>query len=269
MMTYMNRSTRIAVVAALTMLAHSIHLDAGAQTPDRRGREVAEAADARDAGWRDDRVAMTMTLRNRAGQESIRRLRRLSLEVDGEGDRSLIIFDAPRDVEGTALLSHARVLEPDDQWLWLPAMKRVKRISSGNRSGPFLGSEFAYEDLVAPEVDKYEYRWIRDERCGTHPCAVVERTPRYEGSGYTRQIVWWDLSEYRVWRIEYYDRKDAHLKTLVYDGYTESAGFWRPVRMVMDNHQTGKSTELVFEGWTFGTGIAAAEFTAARLAAGR
>jgi hypothetical protein len=100
MMTYMNRSTRIAVVSALTMLAHSIHLDAGAQTPDRRGREVAEAADARDAGWRDDRVAMTMTLRNRAGQESIRRLRRLSLEVDGEGDRSLIIFDAPRDVEG-------------------------------------------------------------------------------------------------------------------------------------------------------------------------
>jgi hypothetical protein len=268
-MTHVTLWTSTARLVAVTILALAAPVDAGAQTPQARGREVAEAADARDTGWRDDRAAMTMTLRNRAGQESIRKLRRLSLEVEGEGDRSLIIFDAPRDVEGTALLSHARVLEPDDQWLWLPAMKRVKRISSGNRSGPFLGSEFAYEDLVVPDVDKYEYRWIRDERCGDLSCAVVERTPRYEGSGYTRQIVWWDVSEYRVWKIEYYDRKDAHLKTLAYDRYTESAGFWRPVRMVMDNHQTGKSTELVFEGWTFGTGIAAVEFTAARLTGGR
>jgi hypothetical protein len=268
-MAYATQGTRTVRLVAVAILALAAPVDVGAQTLQARGRAVAEAADARDTGWRDDRASMTMTLRNRAGQESIRKLRRLSLEVEGEGDRSLIIFDAPRDVEGTALLSHARVLEPDDQWLWLPAMRRVKRISSGNRSGPFLGSEFAYEDLVVPDVNKYEYRWIREERCGDLSCEVVERTPRYEGSGYTRQIVWWDLSEYRVWKIEYYDRKDAHLKTLAYDRYTESAGFWRPVRMVMDNHQTGKSTELVFEGWSFGTGLAAAEFTAARLSGGR
>lgn len=270
-MTYSMQWTRTARLATLAMLALAAHAEVAAQTPEARGRAVAEAADARDSGWRDDRVTMTMTLRNRAGQESTRELRRLSLEVeaDGEGDRSLIVFDGPRDVEGTALLSHARVLEADDQWLWLPALKRVKRISSGNRSGPFVGSEFAYEDLVAQEVDKYEYRWIRDERCGELTCAVVERTPRYDGSGYARQLVWWDLEEYRVQRIEYYDRKDTHLKTLVYDAYVERDGFWRPVRMRMENHQNGKSTELAFEGWTFGTGIAEAEFTAARLRGGR
>jgi outer membrane lipoprotein-sorting protein len=269
-MTHATRWTRNASMA-LAILMLTAAAEVVAQAPGDRGQEIAAAADARDTGWRDDRVTMTMTLRNRAGQESTRALHRLSLEVEaeGEGDRSLIVFEAPRDVEGTALLSHARILEPDDQWLWLPALKRVKRISSGNRSGPFVGSEFAYEDLVAQEVEKFDYRWIRDEECGDLQCAVVERTPRYEGSGYTRQVVWWDLEEYRVQRIEYYDRKDAHLKTLVYDGYSEHDGFWRPVRMRMENHQNGKSTELVFDGWTFGTGIDEAEFTAARLRGGR
>jgi hypothetical protein len=244
---------------------------AAAQTPEDRGRSIAEAADARDSGWRDDRVGMEMVLRNRSGQESIRRLHRLSLESTerGAGDRSLIVFEEPRDIEGTALLSHTRILEPDDQWLYLPALRRVKRISSGNRSGPFVGSEFAYEDLVSQEVDKYDYRWLRDEPCEGHPCAVVERYPRYENSGYRRQVVWWDLDEYRIQKIEYHDRKDALLKTLIYDGWAEYDGFWRPGRMTMENHQNGKSTELRFRGWRFGTGVAAAEFTAARLGGGR
>lgn len=245
--------------------------DAGAQGAEERGRSVAEAADARDSGWHDDRVTVEMVLRNRAGQESTRRMDRLSLESTerGRGDRSLIVFEAPRDIEGTALLSHTRILEPDDQWLYLPALGRVKRISSGNRSGPFVGSEFAYEDLVSQEVDKYRYRWLRDERCDALPCAVVERYPRYESSGYTRQVVWWDLEEYRIRKIEYYDRKDALLKTLVYDGWAEHDGYWRPARMTMENHQNGKSTELRFREWRFGTGIAETEFTAARLSGGR
>ncbi len=150
--------------------------------------------------------------------------------------------------------------------MYLPALKRVKRISSGNKSGPFVGSEFAYEDLVSQEVDKYEYRWLRDEQCGDLECAVVERYPRYENSGYTRQIVWWDKEEYRVQKIEYYDRKDALLKTLTYHDYQEYAGeYWRPDRMAMVNHQNGKSTDLVFEEWTFGAGVSDNEFTASRL----
>ena len=95
--------------------------------------------------------------------ESVRELRRQVFESteEGRGDKSIIVFDSPRDIGGTALLSHTKILEPDDQWLYLPALGRVKRISSGNKSGPFVGSEFAYEDLVSQEVDKYNYRWLR------------------------------------------------------------------------------------------------------------
>ena len=266
-------------LAALTAVASIIGatLAAGpgaiaAQSPEERGRAIAEAADARDRGWQDNASSMRMVLRNRGGQESTRELRRMALETHGEGlgDRSIIVFEAPRDIEGTALLSHTRILEPDDQWLYLPALRRVKRISSGNKSGPFVGSEFAYEDLVSQEVEKYDYLWLRTEACGDLDCEVVERYPRYENSGYTRHVVWWDTSEHRLQRIDFYDRKDALLKTLTWEGYAEYGdGFWRPDRMVMVNHQNGKSTDLIFEGWDFGADLEEDDFTPARLRTAR
>ena len=83
---------------------------------------------------------------------------------------------------------------------------------------------------------------MREERCGALTCLVVERIPRYENSGYTKQAVWWDTAEYRIQRIDFYDRKDSLLKTLVYHGYQQYLGhIWRPDRMTMTNHQNGKS----------------------------
>jgi outer membrane lipoprotein-sorting protein len=263
---FFRRGTKMALAAL--GLAATLPNPGAAQTAETRGRAVAEAADVADLGWGDTSSRMRMILRNRAGDESTRDLQRMALETTGEGlgDRSIILFEAPRDVEGTALLSHTRILDPDDQWLYLPALRRVKRISSGNKSGPFVGSEFAYEDLVSQEVDKYDYRWLRTEDCGGLECEVVERYPKYENSGYTRQIVWWDTAEHRVQRIDFHDRKDVLLKTLVWDGYREYGdGFWRPDRMIMTNHQNGKSTDLIFEDWEFGTGLGEDDFTPSRL----
>ena len=255
--------------AALVLAALLIPAVAAAQAPDvLRGREIAEEADSRDRGWGDNASSMRMVLHNRNGDESTRELRRRVLEVTepGAGDRSLITFDAPRDVAGTALLSHTKILDPDDQWLFLPALKRVKRISSANKSGPFVGSEFAYEDLVSQELDKYDYRFEAEEACGTLTCYRVERTPRYENSGYTKQVVWWDTAEYRVQRIDFYDRKDSLLKTLAYDGYQQYLeNFWRADLMTMTNHQNGKSTDLVFADWSFANGFEEGEFTPSRL----
>ncbi len=252
----------------LVLLGLVLAFQATAQAPEERGRAIAEEADRQDLGWHDNMVNMRMLLRNRHGQTSTRELRRHALEVTeaGLGDRSLIIFETPRDIKGTALLSHTKILDPDNQWLYLPALKRVKRISSKNKSGPFVGSEFAFEDLVSQEVDKYGYKWLRDEPCGELECFVVERVPQYENSGYTRQVIWWDKAEYRPQRIEFYDRKGDLLKTLTYEGYREYLGsFWRADLMQMENHQNGKSTDLFFDTWKFQSGQQAALFTPARL----
>jgi Outer membrane lipoprotein-sorting protein len=265
---------RVAIVTALTAASvFGSAKDAVAQgSAEARGRAIAQEADERDFGWGDNSTSMRMLLRNRNGDESVREMRRRALETEepGAGDKSIITFDAPRDVAGTSLLSHTKILDPDDQWLFLPALRRVKRISSANKSGPFVGSEFAYEDLVSQELDKYDYRFVGEEACGALQCFVVERIPLYENSGYTKQVVWWDSEEYRVQRIDFYDRKDSLLKTLRYRDYQEYLGeYWRPGVMAMENHQNGKSTDLLFSEWVFASGFSEGDFTPSRLRRGR
>ena len=245
------------IVLLATTLAHDAH----AQSPEEKGLDIVQEMDRHDRGWKDQRAALVMILRNRQGQESRRELRISTLEVDGDGDRSLTLFDSPRDVKGTAFLSFTHATEPDDQWLYLPALKRVKRISSRNKSGSFMGSEFAYEDLSSQEVEKYRYKWLRDETLDGKQAMVVEYYPEYENSGYTRQVVWIDSEIWQVLKTEYYDRKDALLKTLTIDGYRQHLDkHWRADTMHMVNHQTGKSTDIRWSGYRFGIGLSERDF---------
>ena len=245
----------------VALLAVALPPEAGAESPEEKGLAIAREMDRRDRGWGDQRANLAMILRNRQGQESRRAIRVSTLEVEGDGDRSLTVFDSPRDVKGSAFLSVTHATKPDDQWLYLPALKRVKRISSANKSGPFMGSEFAYEDLTSQEVEKYRYKWLRDEALDGRKTMVVERYPEYEHSGYTRQIAWIDGEMWQVVRIEFHDRKDALLKTLTMEDYRQYDGrYWRPGLMHMVNHQNGKSTELRWSGYRFGTGLGERDF---------
>lgn len=232
-----------------------------AETAEDKGLRIAKEAKTSDLGWLDMQAQMNMTLRNKLGQESLREIRMKSLEVDDDGDKSLSVFDKPRDVKGTAFLSFSHPVGADDQWLYLPALKRVKRIASRNKSGPFMGSEFAYEDLSSFEVEKYTYKYLKDEACEGGNCYVIEQYPVDKNSGYTRRVVWLDAGEYRPWKIDFYDRKNAPLKTLTYHDYQEYEGkHWRPDLMKMVNHQTGKSTDLTWNSYQFKTGLSDKDF---------
>jgi outer membrane lipoprotein-sorting protein len=232
-----------------------------AQSAEDKGLEIAVASDKRDSGWGSLRAQMEMILENRAGKTSTRKIESRQLEVESDGDKSLSLFKEPRDVSGTAMLTFSHGLDPDDQWLYLPALKRVKRISSKNQSGPFMGSEFAFEDLGSQEVEKYYYKYLRDEACGEGlQCFVSERYPEYENSGYSRQITWIDKAEYRPLKIEFYDRKNSLLKTLDFSGYQEYNGYWRADHFRMENHQNGKKTILNWHDYDFGTGLNERDF---------
>ncbi len=241
---------------------------ASANESTDRGTTIAYEADQRDTGFGDFAATVSMTLRSKARSESRREMSIMVLEggTEDDGNKSLIRFSKPGDIEGTTLLTHARKVGNDDQWIFLPAVKRVKRISSTNRSGAFAGSEFAYEDLVSQEPGKYTYTWIRDEDLDGESTFVIERVPVYVGSGYTRQVVWYDKAEYRIHRIEYYDRKNELLKTLNISGYEKYLGqYWRAREMLMVNHQTGKSTTLVWQGYKFDTGLSEVDFNKNKL----
>ncbi|MCH7963689.1 MAG: outer membrane lipoprotein-sorting protein [Bacteroidetes bacterium] len=232
-----------------------------AQTPEEKGLEIAIDADERDKGFGDSSSELTMILRNKQGDESTRQMSNKTLEVENDGDKSLVIFNVPRDVKGTAFLSFTHKSGPDDQWLYLPALKRVKRISSDNKSGPFMGSEFAYEDISSHEIEKYTYKYVKDENLDGVDCFVIERYPVDENSGYTKQVVWIDTDQYRSMKVVYYDRKNSLFKTLTYHEYNQYLNkYWRANKMSMINHQTGKSTDLLFNDYKFANGFSESDF---------
>lgn len=255
----MKPSPAIRILAAA--LAFGIVAPTQAQTPEEKGLAIASESDRRGDGYGDSSTTMRMVLRNRQGEESSREIRSKALEVKDDGDKSLIIFDEPRDVAGTALLTYTHRSGDDDRWLYLPALKRVKRIASSNKSGPFMGSEFAYEDLGSQEVDKYTYKYLRDEALDGQKCFVFERYPVDKTSAYTRMVVWMDQAEYRPLKLEFYDRKESLLKTLTLSGYKKYIDkFWRPAQLDMVNHQTGKSTTLTFKDYKFRNGYTDRDF---------
>ncbi|VAX09068.1 Outer membrane lipoprotein-sorting protein [hydrothermal vent metagenome] len=244
------------------LLLSLISIAAFAETPEETGLAIAVEVDKRDIGFHNFTAVMTMELKNRQGEKSLRHMKTKVLEMLDDGDKTLIVFNRPRDVKGTALLTYSHKTGQDDQWLYLPALKRVKRISSRNKSGPFMGSEFAYEDLSSQEVEKYSYKYLRDEQLNGQDMFVNELYPVDKNSGYTRQIVWIDKQEYRPQQIVFYDRKNSKLKTLIFSKYKQYLDqYWRAGEMFMENHQTGKTTLLAWDDYKFRVGLKASDFT--------
>ena len=238
-----------------------------AETAEEKGLAIATKSARRHQGFGDYTVDMTMTLKNKQGRESKRAIRHRALEVIHEGNKSLSIFDSPQDVKGTALLTFSHKAGDDEQWLYLPALKRVKRINSRNKSGSFMGSEFAYEDIASLEVEKYTYKHLREEEYQGRICYVGESYPLDKNnSGYTKRISWVDKEEYRLLKVEFYDRKKSLLKTLTIDGYHQYPNKqWRADRMRMLNHQSGKTTILLWENYRFRTGLTEKDFNSTNL----
>ena len=268
MKTSISNAASLAVIA-IVATALAVMLPAGsARASNEKGLAIATEVDNRDKGWDDVTVEGEMVLKNKAGNESVRKFRSTILEAASasEGDRSIITFSQPRDVRGTALLTHSKIEPEDDsQWIFLPAVKRVKRISSSNRTGKFVSSEFSYEDLGSEEVADNDHIWIEDAACAHESsltCAAVESRPKNKKSGYSRRVSFIDLDEYRVHQIDFYNRRGDLEKTLNFEDYRQYEGqFWRAHVMVMKNHQTGKSTKLSWGEYSFRQGLTDRDFT--------
>lgn len=221
-----------------------------------KGYEIALEVDKRGSNFVDLKVDMEMIIRSADGRETSRQLSIRQLEMENDGDRSLLVIRSPRALRGSAVLSHAHPDRSDDQWIFLPAVKRVKKITSNNKSGPFLGSDFAYEDLVYQEVDRFTYKFLKEDLIGSTEYWVVERTPLDDHSGYSKQLTWYNKSKYRVERIEYYDKHQRHSKTLTMTDFRLYEGqFWKPHLMVMESVLNSRSTQMIWSEFVFDNGF--------------
>jgi len=253
----------VSVAAVSTTLAQTAE-ELASPDPKIRGYAIAARSDASDEGFGASTVRLTMTLADSRGRKTTRDLQIDTLEKEGEGngDWSVTRFFSPPDVEGTALLSQARILDSDNQWLYLPALRRVKRISSSNKSGPFVGSEFSFEDLTASELGKYDYTYQGTETLedGTR-VDKLRCDPQYKRSGYTKLYCYFDTKTFQARRLEFFDRGDNLFKTLdllEYRQYPE--GYYRSHIQRMQNHLTGKTTVLSFEDFDFGIDLDRRDF---------
>lgn len=245
-------SSRVVGITAFFWLAM-----ANANTVDTdKGLAISQEADIKNSGFVDFRADLTMRIVNQKGNENLRKLDIKTLEGTDEGDKTITIFTFPKDIQGAGFLTHTKKTSSDDQWLYLPSIKRIKKISSKNKRSPFFGSEFAFEDLASQEVEKYTYTYLKEETIDGLETHVIQRTPNDSQSAYSKLIVWMDKAELQIRRIDYYDRKNILLKTLVATEYQLYDGkFWRASNLHMLNHQNKKQTYLEWKNYRFGTGL--------------
>lgn len=250
-------------ILALLTLVLSPSLVQAVQAAELSAEEIIRKNIATTKGFGDSYEVINMTIKKKNGNQVERLMQSKSLEVEDDGNKVIMIFQDPADVKGSAVLTHSHIKDSDDQWIYLPALKRVKRISSANKSGPFMGSDFAYEDLSSFEFEKYSYSYLGKETQNGVEHYKVERTPSYERSGYSKQIVWIDTESFLSRKVEMFDTSGKMYKTQTLTDYVNYFGnFWRAKTIQMHNHQTGNSTELKWIGEIkFNNGFSARDFS--------
>ena len=263
------RATRrrrcLPVPAAAVLLAALVVLSAEVSQVDAaedRGLSIMEEQRRINSGYRDEFVLYKMILVNAKGDRSDRSLEVRTLEGHDAGDKTLLIFRDPPDVRGTALLIHENRVGDDDQWLYLPALRRSRRIASSNKSSSFVGSELAYEDLTPNEVTKHQYKYLREETLDGVRVWVIESVPRFKDSGYSRRELFVRQDNHQMARVNGYDRKGQLLKVGRWDGWRKVMDKrWRARFLRIENVQSGKSTILEALDVKIGNGYSPSEFS--------
>ena len=184
--------------------------------PQLTGREIIRNVEESPDG--DNRKSlMTMQLVNHRGATRERTILSYSMDL-GKDSKSIMFFQSPADVKGTGFLSwqYDDPARDDDKWLYLPAMKKVRRISgSSAKKENFMGSDFTYDDMGGRNVDEDEHQLLKEEQWDGSPCWVVESRPLEEDAVYSKTVSWIRQDALVPVKVEFYDRMGKLLKTLV------------------------------------------------------
>jgi len=218
----------------------------------------------------DSEQQLTITLINRGGQQRVRRLVGWSrLQANGIDNRRLVRYESPADVAGTATLLVEHGTGEDDIWLYLPALRRVRRLVAANKKESFLGTDFSYGDVIGQRVDDWRHSQRADEPVEGQPCYVIESVPASpqvsDDSGYSRQKQWIRKDNDVTVRAEFWDRAGQPLKRATYADVRQvdpGRSRWQAMRLEAENLQTGHRTVIEFGRFTANVGVSDEYFTA-------
>lgn len=227
------------------------------------GEKIAKRLDKASQGYVGERTTMQMVLFDAYGETIERELEGKGMEL-ANGDKSISIFLSPADVKGTKLLNWEQKQGSDNQWLYLPSLRRVKRISSRNKSSSYMGSEFTYEDLESQSIEKFTHDLIKtkqDAKLGT--IWVIEK--KKKGRSAYQKIITEISEKYNAAiRTEYYDRKGELLKVATLSGYkayeVNGKTFYRPSMIEMQNKQNKKKSVIKWKKQELGVSLRESDF---------
>lgn len=249
---------KIACIAALVLIA--AFGSATSAYTQFSGKQIMEKVYENPAG-EDTQGELTMTLTNKQGEQRIRNLTQY-IKNYGDVEKKIMFFQAPADVRGTAFMNWSYTDgRDDDQWIYLPALKRIKRISSDGKGDYFMGSDFTYDDLGDRHPDEDTHELLREETIDGYSCYVVGSTPKDEDYMYSKTITWVIKDSFIGLKREFYDDRGKLLKVLNIIKFNQIEGFWTILETKMSNVQKDHSTHMEFSNIRINQGIPDRKFT--------
>ncbi len=252
------------IIAALAGL---MTMTAGAQT--LTGRDIMQRA--KDLPDGDSRYSeMELTLIKKNGDKRERKVVSWSID-EGKDKKTLMFFTYPGDVNGTGFLTwdYDDMSKDDDKWLYLPAMKKTRRISgSSSKTDYFMGTDFTYNDMGSRNIDEDTHTLLREEDRDGQKCWVIESVPVDKREIYSRKVTWIRQDCCVPIYVEFYDKLDKLHRYLTISEISKVQGYWTKQHMEMKNVQTGHSTVIVLKNPQYDLKVDKSMFTVAKLEKG-
>lgn len=247
------KSTKIlAIFFALTLIFTGISSEVMAE--DLNGREVIEKVYEREQG--ESREAeMNMVLINKHGDKRVRDLKQFNKDF-GDAEKKIMFFTAPQDIRGTSFMNWSyEGNKEDDQWIYLPALGKIKRISSDSKSDYFMGSDFTYDDLGERNIEADNHKLLKTDTLDGEEVYVIESIPKDEDYMYSKTITWVIKDKWIGLKKEFYDQDGDHLKTLKVKEYKKIDGVITVTESEMHNVQKDHRTQLKLDEVKYNSGI--------------
>ena len=210
----------------------------------------------------DDKTStLTMTLLNKQGKKRVRTIKQFSKDL-GTVEKNIMYFLSPADVKNTSFMNWTYDSnKADDQWIYLPALKKTKRISSDSKSDYFMGSDFTYDDLGDRKLDADVHKLLKTQTINGTACYVVESKSKDEDYMYSKTITWINKSNFVGVKKEFYDEDGDLLKILTIKKSVKLSGFWVITHSEMKNVQKNHKTSIVLSNVKINTGVSDSKFT--------
>jgi hypothetical protein len=226
-----------------------------------------------DDAWDDMQAKVTLILRNARGEERVREMAMYSMDDDQGLNRMLMRFAAPADVKGTGFLTLETTGEDDEQYLYIPALRRVKKIAASGRGGNFMSSDFTYYDVGMTELADWTYMLQGEGEHEGRPCWLIECLPAskkiLDDTGYGKIVRWVDKENDNIAYSEFYDKGLTRWKTFTVREFRRIKDADFASDMIMADLLTGHTSAMIFDDIQVDTGLSADMFSIRTLQRGR